>query len=88
MFKSLFKPKQLKWGAAALTLAALAALVWFTVTAPQRGKDPQAQQMERESAAFFAVERDISAFARDVRTGVAAATMCAWTRSVRYSRRS
>ncbi|HZM45893.1 MAG TPA: AAA family ATPase [Burkholderiales bacterium] len=72
MFKSLFKPKQLKWGAAALTLAALAALVWFTVTAPQRGKDPQAQQMERESAAFFAVERDISAFARDVRTGAAA----------------
>ena len=72
MFKSFFKAKQLKWGAAALSLAALTALVWFTVYAPQPGKDPQARLMEQESAAFFAVERDISAFARDVQTGAAA----------------
>ena len=71
MFKSLLKPKHLKWGAAMLSLAALTALVWFTVHAPQPGKDPQAQMMEKESAAFFAVERDISALARDVRTGAA-----------------
>ena len=71
MFKSLLKPKQLKWGAAVLALTALTALVWFTVHAPQPGKDPQAQTMEKESAAFFAVERDISTFARDVRTGAA-----------------
>ena len=72
MFKSFFKAKQLKWSAAALSLAALTALVWFTVYAPQPGKDPQARLMEQESAAFFAVERDISAFARDVQTGAAA----------------
>ena len=71
MFKSLLKPKSLKWGAALLALAGSIALVWFTVNAPQPGKDPQAQVMEQESATFFAVERDISALARDVQTGAA-----------------
>jgi len=71
MLKSLFKPKQLKWGAATLALAGAAALAWFTITAPQPGKDPRAQLMEKESAAFFAVERDISTLAADVQSGAA-----------------
>ena len=71
MFKSLLKPKSLKWGAALLALAGSIALVWFTVNAPQPGNDPQAQVMVKESATFFAVERDMSALARDVQTGAA-----------------
>jgi cell division protease FtsH len=42
-----------------------------TVNAPQPGKDTQALLMEKESATFFAVERDISSLARDVETGAA-----------------
>jgi cell division protease FtsH len=71
MFKSLLKPKQLKWIAGVVALSALTALVWFTVNAPQPGKDAQALLMEKESATFFAVERDISSLARDVETGAA-----------------
>src|SRR5262249_1014455 len=72
MLKSLLKSKSLiKWAAALLALAGSIALVWFTMNAPRPGKDPQAQVMEKESATFFAVERDISALAQDVQVGSA-----------------
>jgi cell division protease FtsH len=71
MLKSLLKPKSLKWSGALLALVGSIALIWFTMNAPQPGKDPQAQVMVKESATFFAVERDLSTLARDVQSGVA-----------------
>jgi cell division protease FtsH len=71
MLKSLLKPKSMKLIGAALALAASFALVWYTVYAPERGKDPQVTAMETESARFFAVERDITALARDASSGAA-----------------
>jgi cell division protease FtsH len=41
------------------------------VHAPERGKDPQVTAMESQSAAFFAVERDITALAADAKSGAA-----------------
>src|SRR4030095_10693716 len=71
MLKSLLKPKSMKLIGAALGLAASFALVCYTVYAPERGKDPQVTAMETESARFFAVERDITALARDASSGAA-----------------
>ena len=71
MFRSLLKQKPLKLGGAVLALAASITLIWFTVYAPERGKDPRVTAMETESAKFFAVERDITALAQDAQTGAA-----------------
>jgi len=72
LFKSLFKHNRaVKLGGGALALAATLALVWFTIHAPQRGRDPQVVAMERDSAQFFAVERGIAALAHDAQTGAA-----------------
>lgn len=72
LFKSLLKRNRpVKLGAAALALAASFALVWFTVHAPERGRDPRVVAMERDSAQFFAVERDINALAQHARAGAA-----------------
>jgi cell division protease FtsH len=71
MFKTLLKPKVLKIGGAVLAFAASFALIWFTVYAPERGKDPQVTAMESESARFFAVERDITALGQDATSGAA-----------------
>ncbi len=71
MYRLLLKPKPLKLGAAILALAASVALIWFTVYAPERGKDPQVTAMENESARFFAIERDITALGQDASTGAA-----------------
>jgi cell division protease FtsH len=65
------KQKPLQVGSAVLALAGLLALIWFTVHAPERGKDPQVTAMESQSAAFFAVERDITALAADAKSGAA-----------------
>src|SRR5262245_12515933 len=71
MLKSLLKPRTLKIAGAVLALAASLALVWFTVTAPERGKDPQVVAMGKQSALFFAVERDLTALAQDAQSGAA-----------------
>jgi cell division protease FtsH len=63
--------KPLKRLAVVGALAAGVALVWFTVHAPERGRDAQVTAMEAESAAFFAVERDMTALAQDARSGAA-----------------
>jgi len=55
----------------ALALVASMALAWFTVTTQERGRDPLATAMERDSALYFATERDITALAADARTGAA-----------------
>ncbi len=72
MFKSLTKQKALKLGGAALALAASIALIWFTVYAPERAKDPRVTAMQNESASFFTAERDITALSRDALSGAAA----------------
>lgn len=72
MYRSLLKRNRpVKLGAAALALAICLALVWFTVHAPERGRNPQAVAMERESAQYFAVERGLTALARDAQSGAA-----------------
>src|SRR5690606_5881390 len=64
--------RSLPYAAAALLLVSVAALAWFTMHAPQAGRDARAVAMERESATYFAVERDFGALAQDVRGGSAA----------------
>src|SRR5919106_5098965 len=71
MYRFLLKPKSLKLGGALVALAASLTLIWFTVYAPERGKDPQVTAMESESAKFFAVERDITALAQHATAGAA-----------------
>ncbi|HUF81648.1 MAG TPA: AAA family ATPase [Burkholderiales bacterium] len=72
MFKSLQKYKRpLQFTGAALVLAASFALAWYTINAPEPGRDQRATSMEKESAAYFATERDFSALAQDARSGAA-----------------
>ncbi|MGQ0523854.1 MAG: AAA family ATPase [Betaproteobacteria bacterium] len=72
MYRSLLKRNRpVKLGGAALALAVCFALVWFTVHAPERGRNARAVAMERESAQYFAEERGITALAQDARSGAA-----------------
>jgi cell division protease FtsH len=72
MLKSLLKYKNhLKLGGVILALAASIALVWFTVNTPELGRNPLATALEKDSALFFATERDITALAQDAKTGAA-----------------
>ncbi len=74
MFKSLQKYKKyLKSAGAGILFAASFALVYLTVNAPERGRNPLVTSMENNSALFFASERDISALASDAQTGNASA---------------
>jgi len=68
---SLNRKGPLKAVAVSLALLATMALAWFTVNAPERGRAPAAQAMEKNSALYFASERDISALARDAKSGAA-----------------
>jgi cell division protease FtsH len=72
LYRSLLKRNRpVKLGGAALALAVCFALVWFTIHAPERGRNAQAVAMERESAQYFAEERGITALAQDARSGAA-----------------
>ncbi|MGE5524869.1 MAG: AAA family ATPase [Rhodospirillaceae bacterium] len=72
MLNTLLKHKKpLKLAAAAGALISAAALVWFTVHAPQRGRDAHVTAMEAQSALFFATERDMTTLAQDARSGAA-----------------
>ena len=63
--------KQLKVAAALSALLASLLLVWFTIQAPERGRNALVTSMEQDSDLFFASERDISALARDAKSGAA-----------------
>ncbi|MCE9640075.1 MAG: AAA family ATPase, partial [Betaproteobacteria bacterium] len=54
-----------------LALAASIALVWFTINTPELGKNPLVTTMEKDSALFFATERDITTLAQDAKAGAA-----------------
>lgn len=72
MLRSLQKyKKQHKVAAALLLLAACLALAWFTLNTPEQGRNLVVTTMEKDSALFFATERDISALAHDVHAGAA-----------------
>src|SRR5678816_1221883 len=72
MLRTLLKHKgPLKGAGLALALIASVTLAWFTINAPQRGRDPRAAAMEENSALYFAIERDITALAQDAKTGAA-----------------
>jgi cell division protease FtsH len=74
LFKSLRKYRNtLKWTGIALALAASLALVWFTLHTPEQGRNALATAMEKDSAGYFATERDINALAQDAQTGAAKA---------------
>ncbi|HXC41167.1 MAG TPA: AAA family ATPase [Burkholderiales bacterium] len=72
MFKSLLNRNR-KISAALLVaaLAASIALVWFTLHTPVQGRSTVATAMEKDSARFFATERDITALAQDTQSGSA-----------------
>jgi len=72
LFKSLLNRNRKT--ATAVVVAALAAsiaLVWFTLHTPVQGRNTVATAMEKDSARFFATERDITALAQDTQSGVA-----------------
>ena len=72
MLRTLLKHKgPLKGAGLSLALIASVALAWFTINAPERGRDPLAAAMEENSALYFATERDITALAQDAKTGAA-----------------
>lgn len=72
MFESLLKHKRsLRIAGAALIIGGLLTLAWFTVHAPERGRDARATAMEKDSEGFFAAERDFSALAHDAASGAA-----------------
>lgn len=72
MLESLLKYKTgLKFTGIFLALAASLTLMWFTVNTPERGRNPLVTVMEKDSALFFATERDITALAQDAKTGAA-----------------
>src|SRR5688572_8298729 len=72
MLNSLLKRNgPLKGAGLLLALVASAALLWFTIHAPERARDPVAAAMEENSALYFAAERDMTALAQDARTGAA-----------------
>ena len=64
--------KPLAIAGAILLFAACLTLAWFSFNTPEQGRSPVATAMEKESALFFATERDLSALARDVQNGTAA----------------
>lgn len=63
--------KPLKAAAAAGALISALALVWFTVHAPQKGRDAQVAAMETQSALYFGTERDLTTLAQDAHAGAA-----------------
>ena len=72
MFKSLLKyKKQLKVFGVFIAFIASLMLVWFTINAPQQGRNALVATMEKESDLFFQTEKDITALAHDAKTGAA-----------------
>ena len=72
MFESWLKHKRaLRMAGAALIVGGTLTLGWYTVNAPERGRDPRATEMEKQSEGYFANERDFSALARDASSGAA-----------------
>ena len=72
MFEAWHKhARQLKIVGALLALLGSLALVWFTIQAPERGRNALVTAMENDAARFFATERDIGALARDTKSGAA-----------------
>jgi cell division protease FtsH len=72
LLESLLKYKsRLKFTGVLLALAATLTLMWFTINTPERGRNPLVTTMEKDSALFFATERDITALAQDAKTGAA-----------------
>jgi cell division protease FtsH len=72
LLRSLFNYKnRLKLAGVFLALAASLTLGWFTINTLEQGRNPLVTAMEKDSALFFATERDITALAQDAKTGAA-----------------
>ena len=65
------QPGLAKSAGIAAGIVAAAALAWFTVNTPERGHDPLAADMEKNSALYFAIERDMTRLVHDAKTGTA-----------------
>jgi cell division protease FtsH len=66
-----YKKSHLKLAGVFLALVASLTLAWFTINTPEQGKNPLVSAMVKDSALYFATERDITALAQDARTGAA-----------------
>ena len=72
MFESWLKNKRaLRMAGAALIIGGALTLAWYTVHAPERGRDARATAMEKNSEGYFVTERDFSALAHDSASGTA-----------------
>ena len=72
MFESWLKNKRaLRMAGAALIIGGALTLAWYTVHAPERGRDVRATAMEKNSEGYFVTERDFSALAHDAASGTA-----------------
>jgi cell division protease FtsH len=56
----------------AASVITVGALAWYTIHAPEQARNALAVAMERDSASYFAAERDLTALAQDARNGAAA----------------
>ena len=72
MLNSLFRNKnRLKLAGIFLALAAVVTLTWFTINTPEQGRNPLVTQMEKDTALYFATERDMTTLSQDAKTGAA-----------------
>ena len=72
MFESWLKNKRaLRNAGIALIVGGALTLGWYTVNAPERGRDARSTAMEKNSEGYFATERDFSALAHDAHSGAA-----------------
>jgi cell division protease FtsH len=72
VFESLLKHKRaLRIAGLVLIIGGMFTLAWFTIHAPERGRDVRATAMEQESERYFVTERDFSALANDAASGAA-----------------
>lgn len=74
MFRALFgnRKQQLRIAGISAALGVSLVFAWFTVHAPERGRNAAAALMESQSERFFSSERDLGALARDAQSGAAA----------------
>jgi cell division protease FtsH len=70
VFESWLKNKRaLRMAGAALIIGGALTLAWYTVHAPERGRDARATAMEKNSEGYFVTERDFSALSQDAANG-------------------
>jgi len=65
------QPGLAKSAGIAAGIIAVAAVAWLTFNTPERGHNPLATDMEKNSALYFAIERDMTRLVHDAKAGTA-----------------